>query len=211
MSFPIFLNLRGRLCTVVGGGEVAARKAAALLREGATVRVIAPELSETMKVFLVSPELSHVQREYREGDLQGSVLAFAATDDSEVNAAVYRDAEARGIAVNVADDPAHCTFFMPAVVHRDPIAVAISTQGTSPALARHLRERIEEAIPPGYAHLARLLGRLRPELTASAAGQEERKDRLQKVIGSEVMSLLVAGKLEEAEELARKLLGLERR
>jgi len=209
MSFPIFLNLRGRLCTVIGGGEVAARKAAALLREGAEVRAVAPELSQAMRALLVSPNLSHVAREYEEGDLRGSVLAFAATDDAEVNASVYREAEASGIPVNVADDPPHCTFFMPAVVHRDPIAIAISTQGASPALARHLRERIEEAIPTGYAHLARLLGRLRPELLSGIPSEEERKKRLREVLESGVVGLLSRGKFGEAEELARKLLGLD--
>jgi len=208
MSFPIFLNLRGRLCTVVGGGEVAARKVATLLREGARVRVVAPELSGEMKALRVSPNLTAIEREYRDGDLQDSVLAFAATDKPDVNAAVYREAEALGIPVNVADDPPHCTFYMPATVHRHPITIAISTEGLSPALARHLRERIENAVPVGYAHLARLLGRLRPELLATASGQHERRERLQQVIESDVMSLLVSGKFDEAERLARSLLGL---
>jgi len=209
MSFPIFLNLKCRLCTVVGGGEVAARKAAALLREGAHIRVVSPEMSDEMKALLVSPHLTAIEREYRSGDLQDSILAFAATDRPDVNAAVYDEAEARGIPVNVADDPPHCTFYMPATVHRHPITIAISTEGLSPALARHLRERIEDAVPVAYAHLARLLGRLRPELLAAVSSQHERKDRLQRVIDSDVMPLLLSGKFDEAERLARSLLGLD--
>jgi len=209
MSFPIFLNLRGRLCTIIGGGEVAARKAAALLREEACVRVVAPELSDEMKALLVSPHLTHVSRAYQEGDLEGSALAFAATNEADVNAAVYQEAESTGIPVNVADDPAHCTFFMPAAVHRDPITIAISTEGCSPALARHLRRKIEEAVPPAYAHLARLLGRLRPELMAAVAERGQRKERLERVVNSEVLSLLFSGRFEEAEQLARSLLGLD--
>ena len=111
--------------------------------------------------------------------------------------------------VNVADDPPHCTFYMPATVHRHPITIAISTEGLSPALARHLRERIEDAVPVAYAHLARLLGRLRPELQAAVSSQDERRERLQKVIDSDVMPLLLSGKFDEAERLARSLLGLD--
>ena len=210
MSFPIFLNLKGRLCTVIGGGEVAARKVATLLREGARVRVVSPELGGEMRALVMSPHLELVEREYREGDLADSTLAFAATDEPSVNAAVYREAEANGVPVNVADDPAHCTFYMPATVYRDPIAIAISTEGASPALARHLREKIEEVISPAYAHLAQLLGRLRSELMATVATQAERRKRLERVINSEAMSLLLAGKSDEAERLARSLLGLEK-
>jgi len=209
MSFPIFLNLKGRLCTVIGGGEVAARKVATLLREGARVRVVSPGLGGEMRALVMSPHLELVEREYREGDLADSTLAFAATDEPSVNAAVYREAEANGVPVNVADDPAHCTFYMPATVHRHPIAIAISTEGASPALARHLREKIEEVVSPAYAHLAQLLGRLRPELMATVATQAERRERLERVINSEAMSLLLAGRSDEAERLARSLLGLE--
>jgi siroheme synthase-like protein len=121
---------------------------------------------------------------------------------------VHGEAEERGIPVNVADDPSHCTFYMPATVHRHPITIAISTEGMSPALARHLRERIEDAVPVAYAHLARLLGRLRAELLAAVPDQGERRKRLQGVIESDVMSLLHSGRLDDAERLARCLLGL---
>jgi len=206
--FPIFLNLKGRPCVVVGGGEVAARKAASLLRAGARVRLVAPELSEAARALLVSPQLEHISREYRRGDVSENVLAFAATDDPQVNATVCDEAEESGVPVNVADDPVHCTFFMPATIYRDPIAIAISTLGASPALARLMRERIEEMVPPSYAHLARLLGRLRPEFAAAVPSPAERKQRVQRVLESEVPALLWQGQFVRAEQMVRRILGL---
>ena len=206
--FPIFLSLTDELCTVVGGGEVAARKVASLLAAGATVRMIAPQLSEAARSLLGQAKLTHLAREYQVGDLRGSTLAFAATDAPRVNAAVYREASQSGIPVNVADNPAQCTFFLPAKLQRGPIAIAISTQGASPALARQLRERIETAVPAAYGRLAQLLGRLRPELAARVTSSEERARRWRQVLDGKVLALLEAGREHEAEALARRVLGL---
>jgi len=206
--FPAFIDLRGKLCLVVGGGEVAARKARSLLAAGACVRVIAPEVCDEMSALLRSAGVTHDCREYADGDLAGSVLVFAATDDADVNAAVYREATRRGILVNVVDDPAHCTFIVPSQVVRDGVCIAISTQGQSPALARHLREKIEQAVPPAYGELARLLGRLRDEVKEAVPSGEERASRWEAVLESDVLSLIERGRAREAEELAREILGL---
>ena len=206
--FPAFIDLRGKLCLVVGGGEVAARKVRSLLAAGACVRVIAPEVCDEISALLRSAGVTHDCREYAEGDLAGSVLVFAATDDADVNAAVYREATRRGILVNVVDEPAHCTFIVPSQVVRDAVCIAISTQGQSPALARHLRERIERAVPPAYGELARLLGRLRDEVKESVPSGEERAIRWEAVLESDVLSLIERGQTREAEELAREILGL---
>jgi len=206
--FPIFLNLRGKLCTVVGGGEVATRKASALLNAGALVRLVAPHRCPALSSLFRHPGMTFISRDYRPGDLQRSTLVFAATDDPEVNAAVAREAESRGIPVNVADDPAHCTFFLPAVVNREPICIAISTSGASPALARHLKDRIAEAVPSEYQDLARLLGRLRSEVLQQPGAAEERRSAWQRVLDSEALSLLQRGEQAQAEAMARSLLGL---
>jgi siroheme synthase-like protein len=209
--FPIFVDLAGKMCAVVGGGEVAARKAHSLLQAGARVKVVAPRLCESLKVLLEMPEVHHVPRGYQPGDLEGSALVFAATDNPKINAAVYREAENLKILVNVADDPSHCSFIVPSCIERNPICIAISTQGVSPALARHLRERIEEAVPAEYQRLAQLLGRLRAEVMAAHSSPERRKARWQKVLESDVLSLLRGGKDSEAEAEARKLLGVSLR
>jgi siroheme synthase-like protein len=206
--FPAFIDLRGKLCLVVGGGEVAARKVRSLLAAGARVHVIAPEVCQEMSALLRSGAVAYDRRQYAEGDVERSTLVFAATDDAEVNAAVYHDATGRGLLVNVVDDPAHCSFIVPSRVVRNGICIAISTQGQSPALARHLREKIEQAITPAYGELARLLGRLRDEVKEAVGSGEERASRWQAVLESDVLSLLERGQTRQAEELARAILRL---
>jgi uroporphyrin-III C-methyltransferase/precorrin-2 dehydrogenase/sirohydrochlorin ferrochelatase len=206
--FPAFIDLRSKPCAVIGGGEVAARKVRSLLAAGAQVRVIAPEPCSELEALFQQPTISHCRRAYAAGDLDGSALVFAATDDPAVNAAVYRDATALGILVNVVDDPDHCSFIVPSQIVRDGICIAISTQGQSPALARHLREKIEQTVPPAYGELANLLGRLRNEVKAAVPTAEERGRRWEAVLESEVLSLIEQGRSADAEALARTILGL---
>jgi precorrin-2 dehydrogenase / sirohydrochlorin ferrochelatase len=145
--YPIFLDLSGRRCVVVGGGEVAGRKARKLLQARAEVVVISPE---------VRPELESVaaevhRRTYEEGDLEGAYLAFAATDAREVNAAVAEEAKGRGIPVNVADRPSEGDFALPATLRRGRLQVAVSTGGASPALAREIKGELEGVFRPEWA------------------------------------------------------------
>lgn len=135
--YPIFLDVEGMEVVIVGGGRVAARKAAGVAEAGARVRVIAPRVAAGLRADEVR------RRKYRAGDLRGAVLAFAATDDRRVNHAVAREARRRGIPVNVADAREECTFIVPARVRRGEMQIAISTGGTSPRLAKQLRERLE--------------------------------------------------------------------
>ena len=140
--YPIFLDVSGRRAVVVGGGKVAYRKAAALVDAGASVTIVAPELDERMRVLRVE----RIEREYREGDLEGAHLAFAATNQRAVNAQVAREAGLRGIRVNVADAPAECDFIVPARIHRGDIQVAISTGGANPSLAASIRRTVEKLL-----------------------------------------------------------------
>ena len=153
---PLFLRLTGRPALVVGGGEVAARKVALLLDAGAEVRVVAPELGTTLAGEYAAGRIRHVARHFAAPDLDGADLVIAATDDVVVNAEVSRLARARSLPVNVVDNPALCSFIMPAIVDRSPVIVALSTGGASPVLARLLRGRLESLIPAAYGKLARL-------------------------------------------------------
>jgi hydroxymethylbilane synthase len=207
--FPIFLTLASKRCVVVGGGEVAARKVRALLDSGARVFVIAPQLCAALDPLAQSGQVEHVARSYETGDLEGSALAFGATDDRSVNEGVYTEATRLGVPVNVVDQPHLCSFYVPATLARGPITVAISTQGMSPALARRLRERLEEAVPPEYGDLAALLGSLRAEMKAAFPSGRERGAKWRRVLDGEVLSLLRSGKPEEALAATRKLLGLD--
>jgi len=137
--YPLFMDVSGSRCVVVGGGGVASRKARGLLESGARVIVVSPEVEPEIEAMDVTVE----RRPYRPGDLAGAALAFAATDRREVNAAVAREAKENGIPVNVADRPAEGDFALPSVLRRGGLQVAVSTGGASPTLARKIRNAME--------------------------------------------------------------------
>jgi precorrin-2 dehydrogenase / sirohydrochlorin ferrochelatase len=145
--YPIFLDLSGRRCVVVGGGEVANRKARKLLQARARVVVISPEIGAELESVAVEIH----RRPYRKGDLEGAYLAFAATNVREVNAAVAREAKERGVSVNVADKPPEGDFALPSTLRRGRLQVAVSTGGASPTLAQRIRGELEEAFGPEWA------------------------------------------------------------
>jgi siroheme synthase-like protein len=152
------LDLRGRRCVVVGGGSVGLEKTKGLLACGAEVTVVSPELHAELAALDVTVH----RRRYRRGDLRGAFLVIAATSDRAVNERVHRDAEARAMLCNVADVPDLCNFILPAVHREGPIAVAVSTGGASPALAKRIRDDVAASLTPRHAELAERLAALRP-------------------------------------------------
>jgi precorrin-2 dehydrogenase/sirohydrochlorin ferrochelatase len=173
--FPINLDIAGRKCTVVGGGKVAARKVGALLDCGGIVQVISPELTTELQEHHQAERINWLARPYRQGDLGDSFLVIAATDDEQVQAEVFNEAGRKGQLVNVADVPQLCNFILPATVRRDDLTISISTAGKSPALARKLRQGLEETIGPEYGTLAEIMGLLRSEVLKQGRGHEENK------------------------------------
>jgi siroheme synthase-like protein len=198
--FPLFVELEGRPCVVFGGGAVAERKVTALLDARAVVTVVSPALSPALAALASIGRIAHVPRRYVAGDLAGAALAFAATDDGSVNAEVADEGRARGVWVNAADDRAHCDAILPAVFHRGAVTVAVSTGGTSPALARAVRERLERALPEAYAPLADAAAVVRSELRA--AGRRASADDWLAAL-DDGLGALLAG--ESSEEAARRL------
>lgn len=196
--FPAFLDLRARPAIVVGGGAVAARKVQALLRCAARVTVVAPSISPALAALARDAKASCIARGWVEGDLDGMVLAFAATGDAAVNAAVASAARARGIPVNVADDADISTFVTAAIVERGPVQIAISTSGASPALARKLRARIEGAVPEGYGRLAALAGRYRAQAIRRLPDVAARRRFWERVMEGPVAALVLEGREGEA-------------
>ncbi len=163
--FPIYLDMSRRRCLVIGGGAVAERKIAALLEAGAEVTVISPDVTDAVAGLSKQKAIRVTARRYEDGDLDGFELAFVATDDPQVNAAVYREGRSRGVWVNSADDPARCDFILPSVLRRGDLTVAVSTGGTSPALARTVREELELYFTQEYESLAKLAAEVREELS----------------------------------------------
>jgi uroporphyrin-III C-methyltransferase/precorrin-2 dehydrogenase/sirohydrochlorin ferrochelatase len=194
---PIFLNIRGRSCLVVGGGEVAARKASLLLRAGARVTVLAPELSAAFGADLAAGRIAHRTANFRDAELDGIALAIAATSDDAVNRAVAAAAMARSIPVNVVDQPALCSFILPSIIDRDPVIVAVSSSGAAPVLARLLRARLESLIPAGYGRLAALAGAFRGEVKARFKPAERRRF-WERVLQGPIAELVYSGRDAEA-------------
>jgi precorrin-2 dehydrogenase / sirohydrochlorin ferrochelatase len=144
--YPINLNIKGKLCVVIGGGSVAERKVKNLLLCGARVRMVSPDLTDLLSKWASRGKIDYVRNEYRASHLKGAFLVYAATSDRKVNAKVARDAAKRRLLVNVADSPTESTFILPAVVRKREISIAVSTNGLSPAKAVRIRDRVKEFI-----------------------------------------------------------------
>lgn len=203
--FPLFVELSGRPCLVLGGGAIATRKVDGLLAAGALITIVSPAITDPLAVFVEEGRVRHVARGYAAGDLEGFVLAFAATDDGTINAAVAAEGRRRGVWVNAADDPASCDFILPSVLRRGALTVAVSTGGASPALARVVREQIEACVPEGYAALADVAADVRRSLRA----QHHALDAGTWVgaLDGEVRRLAAAGRVAEARQRLLDRLG----
>jgi siroheme synthase-like protein len=202
---PLFVELAGRRCLVLGGGGVAARKVDGLLAAGAAVTVISPDVTPALAALAAEHRVEHVARGYAPGDLAGFALAFAATDDGAINAAVAAEGRRFGVWVNAADDPAHCDFILPSVLRRGALTVAVSTGGASPALARVIREEIEACVPAGYAALADVAGDVRCSLRARRHAADA--ETWVSALDGEVRRLAAAGRVAEARRRLLERLG----
>ncbi len=191
--FAAFLDLRGRPGVVVGGGQVAALKAEALLRSGIRVTAVAPEFCARLSELAVLGALRLERKRFQPGDLVGADIAIAATDDPAVNEAVSTAARALRIPVNVADNAGLSTFIMPSVIDRPPLQIAISTEGTSPVLARKLRTLIEATVPFAFGRLAGLIGRFRGASKARYPDPEARRRFWEDVVDGPIADMAVSG------------------
>lgn len=207
--YPVLLDLRGRRSVVVGGGAVAEGKITPLLDAGAAVTVIAPELTPGLAAFARNGRFAHLSRWYSPGDLEGAWLAIAATDEPDVNHAVHAEAEARGVPVNVVDDPAYCGFILPSILRRGDLVVAVSTSGNAPALAVRVRERLERELGEEYARFLALAGALRAPLTERYPDFQIRKRLWYRLVDSDVLALLRAGDDARARERIAEIFGID--
>ncbi len=192
--YPVSLVVAGKRCVVVGGGPVAARKAAALSEAGADVLVVAPVICDEIRALPVE----RAERPYSRGDLDGAWLAIAATDDTEVNRQVSADGHAARVWVNAADDPEACAFTLPAVLRRGPVSVSVSTGGHSPALAGWLRDQVADLLGPEIGRLAELLSEARDEL--QAAGRSTEGLDWRRALDSDMLDLIRSGRMAQARE-----------
>jgi uroporphyrin-III C-methyltransferase/precorrin-2 dehydrogenase/sirohydrochlorin ferrochelatase len=198
-QLAIFTRLNGRRCTVVGGGPVAERKARELYRAGARVTVISPAVTAALSELAAAGDIEWRAEAFSEPQLDGCWLVIAATDDRAVNARVFAAAEAAQRFCNVVDDPALCSFIMPAVVRRDPVTIAISSGGNAPVVARWVKGVIEALIPQRLGSLAALAGRWRGRVKAAIGDMDERRRFWESVLEGPVSEHCYAGRECDAE------------
>ena len=205
-GYPAILMLDGRLGVVIGGGVIGERKVRTLLDAGAKVKVVTPEATPHLKKLAGDDKIELIERPYQRGDLKGAAVVIASTDERDVNQAIYEEALDEGVPVNVVDDPPHCTFIAPSIVRRGDLMIAISTGGTNPAMAVRIRERLEKEFGPEYEAYFDLIKRLKSEVD-QASTQQERADAWYRVVDSNVLDLVRAGKIDKAYARAVELIG----
>ena len=146
--YPIFLKLKNKTCLVIGGGDVAFRKTANLVKSGALVSVIAPEITDKFNRFIKNKKIRHINRKYINGDLKDYYLVIAATNSSKINKEIYEESLKENILINCVDDPENSSFYVPSVAKEGDLQIAISTSGKAPLLAKKIREIIEKKFYP---------------------------------------------------------------
>ena len=199
---PIFMNVKGENCLVIGGGKIASRKVFMLLRAGASVSVVSPELCQDLTIRKDEGDINHINRLFEDSDLDNCKIVIAATDDEKVNSHVSQLAKSKNIPVNVVDAPDLCSFIVPSIIDRNPVQIAISTGGASPVLARLLRSRLETYIPAAYGRLAKLVESYREKVKAKFSSSDEIRTFWEQILEGPVAENLIAGK----DKIARELL-----
>ncbi len=179
------LKLKGRRCLVVGGGDIGLEKVEGLLACGGGVVLVAPEAHPALVDLALEGSITWERREYQPADLEGCLIAIAATNDTDVNIGVYNDAERRAMLVNVVDVPPLCNFILPAIVRTGPLAVAISTAGASPALAKRMKREISDLFGEPYATLAVMLNDVRGWAKATLPTYQDRKEFFESIVNGE--------------------------
>lgn len=197
--YPVYLVLRDRPCIVIGGGEVAERKALSLLEAGADVTIVSPSLTPRLAGLAHAGKIRHLPRNFEEHDLSGMFLAVAATDSTAVNKDSAALCRKKHILVNVAAPPEESTFIVPSVVERGDLLIAISTGGASPGLSKRIRGELEYQYGPEYDWFTERMAGLRKRLMEEVPSEESRREIMQAILDSDVVYLLKNGEQHEAE------------
>jgi len=205
--YPIFLDIKGRNCLVVGGGSVGTRKVETLLDCGALVAVVSLEVSEALKQLSDQQGITLKLRAYRSKDLDGKFLVIGATNNENLNQQISADAAQRNMLCNIADRPSVCNFILPSIVQRGDLMLAISTSGKSPAYAKKLRQDLEHQFGHEYAVFLELMGAIRTRLLKEAHEPEQHKPLFQKIIQSDIISLIQNKHYQEIDQLLFDVLG----
>jgi siroheme synthase-like protein len=205
--YPVCLEMTDRQCVVIGGGAVAERKVDGLLSAGAAVTVISPKLTDQLSEYAKTGMVKHEARKYQPGDIAGYEIAFVATADVAVNAAIYEEGKRCGVWMNVADDPRHCDFILPAVLCRGDLVIAVATGGKSPAFSKRIRDQLENQLPANLEGFIDVVADVRTELRQRSISPSYNTWR--KALDGDVRAYIERGELIKAKDLLLKELGVE--
>ncbi len=207
--YPIQLDIAGKRCLVVGAGSVGTRKIDGLLACGADVTVVSIATTRHVDALAHDGRVTCYHRAYRADDLDGIFLVIGATNDVALNRQVYEDAGDRNVLCNIADQPALCHFILPAVVRRGDLVIAVSTSGQSPALAKHMRRKMEKTYGEEYALFLRLMGRIRKKLLAADHAPEAHKPLFNALIDNGLLEMIREKRYQDMDALLADVLGTE--
>ena len=205
--YPMFVDIEGRRCLVVGGGPIGTEKAQKLVEHGASIRLVAPTITDQLRTMVADGQIAEYHaRAYDPSDLDGCFLVISGTNLDAINRMVWQDAEAAGVICNIVDVPILCNFIVPSIVRRGELAVAISTGGASPVVAKHIRREIEGTYGPEWEALVDLLRELRDELKLRYLDMPSRRDAVERLMATDVIARLADGDSEGVWALVRETL-----
>lgn len=205
--YPVFLKIANERCVVIGGGDVAERKVLRLLDAGARVDVVSKTLTPALERMKEKGDIRHIEEEYDEIFLDGAFLVIGATDKEDTNEKISKDGRAKGCLVNIVDDPDKCTVILPALFQRGNLSIAISTGGTSPAVAKKLKEEMEHLIGPEYETLLSIMETVRKKILMRGKPSEENKRIFDAIIHSDILQHIREKKWDEVRKLLQTLTG----
>jgi precorrin-2 dehydrogenase/sirohydrochlorin ferrochelatase len=188
--YPVHLDMTNKRCVVVGGGDIAERKVERLLECGAQVTVVSKSLTPVLKARKKTGQMDHIDRDYEDQTLDGAFMVIGATDRNDVNERISKDAMARGLLVNIVDDPDRCNFILPSLVQQGDLSIAISTGGKSPALAKKLRKELEKQYGPEYQTLLVIMGILRKRILAGDQRAADNKAVFEDLVHSDILQAI---------------------
>ncbi|MBI1870374.1 MAG: bifunctional precorrin-2 dehydrogenase/sirohydrochlorin ferrochelatase [Chlamydiae bacterium] len=193
MYYPVFLNLKGKTSAIFGGGPIALRKAESLIDCGSKVCVYAPEVIPEIENLAKKEKIIWEKKVYEPDDLVGVHLVIASTNDRLINAAIFREAEERGLFVNVVDDPELCNFIAPSILRRGKLVIAVSTEGASPAMAKKIRQDLELEFGPEYALFLKAMESSRKDIQERLPKEEQRREFFTQLVHSNILEQIRLG------------------
>lgn len=205
--YPVCLDIKNRICTVVGGGQVGTRKVKTLLKCGARVTVVSPAATDELSQMANQEQIVLKLRPYRSTDLAASFLVIGATDDQVLNRRIYEDAEAAQRLCNIADQPELCNFVLPALVNQGDLTIAVSTSGRSPAFAKHLRRQLQGQFGPEYSRFLDLMGAIRCRLLSAEHAPEVHKPLFERLIQNNLLEMIKVDDRKGINTLLERVLG----